>query len=105
MQHILYSFAVLGVFYGLWISYHLWWVSRPEKGAQKKPPLDTIRVKIDSEGKAESWQFGTDGEIARCDVCHWPLAPSADKGCVLGNCSYRPRSITDRHLQSGKRAK
>lgn len=28
---------------------------------------------------------------SRCAVCGWTLAESADKGCVRGNCSYRPR--------------
>lgn len=27
----------------------------------------------------------------RCQVCGWPLAESADKGCVPGDCSMRPR--------------
>jgi len=27
----------------------------------------------------------------RCAICSFPLAESADKGCVIGNCSYRPR--------------
>ena len=27
---------------------------------------------------------------SRCAVCGWPLAESADKGCVRGNCSLRP---------------
>lgn len=26
----------------------------------------------------------------RCEVCDWPLAESRDKGCVPGDCSYRP---------------
>jgi hypothetical protein len=26
----------------------------------------------------------------RCDQCGWTLAESADKGCVSGNCAYRP---------------
>lgn len=26
----------------------------------------------------------------RCMACGWPLAESADKGCVQGNCSFRP---------------
>ncbi len=29
-------------------------------------------------------------EPARCAICGWPLALSADKGCVRGNCSMRP---------------
>lgn len=27
---------------------------------------------------------------SRCRVCGWPLAASADQGCVPGNCSMRP---------------
>lgn len=30
----------------------------------------------------------------RCRVCGWPLAESADKGCVPGNCSQRPAPAT-----------
>jgi hypothetical protein len=26
----------------------------------------------------------------RCNVCGWPLAQSAETGCVYGNCSMRP---------------
>lgn len=32
----------------------------------------------------------------RCPICFWPLAESADKGCVPGNCSMRPRPIHQR---------
>lgn len=31
------------------------------------------------------------GGPGRCTVCGWPLAESQDKGCVEGDCSYRPR--------------
>src|SRR6202142_2561708 len=31
-------------------------------------------------------QLGTE----RCAVCGWPLAKSAEDGCVRGNCSQRP---------------
>lgn len=27
----------------------------------------------------------------RCEVCDWPLAFDLSKGCVPGNCSYRPK--------------
>jgi hypothetical protein len=27
----------------------------------------------------------------RCEICDWPLAESEEKGCVPGNCSYRPQ--------------
>ena len=26
----------------------------------------------------------------RCIVCGWPLAPTVHRGCVPGNCSFRP---------------
>lgn len=32
------------------------------------------------------------GGPGRCTVCGWPLAESRDKGCVDGDCSYRPRT-------------
>jgi len=34
----------------------------------------------------EPWKPRT----GRCDVCDWTLAESRDKGCVPGDCSYRP---------------
>lgn len=26
----------------------------------------------------------------RCPICDWPMAESRDKGCMPGDCSYRP---------------
>jgi hypothetical protein len=26
----------------------------------------------------------------RCPICDWPLAKSQEKGCIAGDCSYRP---------------
>jgi hypothetical protein len=31
-----------------------------------------------------------DGDAGRCMACGWPVAESAEKGCVPGNCSFRP---------------
>lgn len=31
----------------------------------------------------------------RCEVCDWPLAESREKGCVPGDCSYRPEQGSD----------
>lgn len=55
-----------------------------------------------SAAQADLWHalgLDHDAEVARlradidsrCAVCGWTLAPSIDKGCVRGNCSYRPR--------------
>ncbi len=38
----------------------------------------------------ETPHHGETVSIARCPVCHWPLAKTAAEGCVIGNCSYRP---------------
>lgn len=29
-------------------------------------------------------------EQPRCEICNWPLAENASRGCVPGDCSYRP---------------
>lgn len=31
----------------------------------------------------------------RCEICDWPLAESRDKGCVQGDCAYRPPEGSD----------
>lgn len=36
-----------------------------------------------------AWAVKTIGQ-KRCAICGFGLAESADKGCVVGNCSYRP---------------
>lgn len=36
-------------------------------------------------------------EPTRCPLCDWPLAESADNGCVIGNCSYRPDEGSDEY--------
>jgi predicted RNA-binding Zn-ribbon protein involved in translation (DUF1610 family) len=36
------------------------------------------------------------GDVPRCTVCHWPLSPSVEAGCVPGNCSLRPRARGDK---------
>jgi hypothetical protein len=28
--------------------------------------------------------------VMRCEICDWPLAESREKGCVAGDCAYRP---------------
>lgn len=33
--------------------------------------------------------FREGAPVARCERCNWPLAASADEGCVSGNCSLR----------------
>ena len=32
-------------------------------------------------------------DVSRCAICGWPLAASADEGCVRGNCSLRPAAL------------
>lgn len=33
-------------------------------------------------------------EEGRCPICSWPYAESREKGCVPGDCSYRPQEGT-----------
>jgi hypothetical protein len=36
-----------------------------------------------------AWTLRFPGQ-QRCAVCSFPLSETVDKGCVIGNCSYRP---------------
>jgi hypothetical protein len=40
----------------------------------------------------------------RCEVCDWPLAESREKGCVPGDCSYRPDDPAEQRRISERRA-
>lgn len=40
----------------------------------------------------------------RCGICHWPLADSAKRGCVIGDCSYRANDEKDRQRIRHSRA-
>jgi hypothetical protein len=40
---------------------------------------------------------------SRCAVCAWPLAESAEKGCVRGNCSQRPLPFNVYDLERANR--
>lgn len=48
-----------------------------------------------------------DGRIVadplRCEVCGWPLAKSAEFGCVPGNCSYRPEEGSVEYMRIKRR--
>lgn len=39
----------------------------------------------------------------RCSICDWPLAASADQGCVLGNCAYRQLPGTEEYRRIQQR--
>lgn len=41
----------------------------------------------------------------RCTVCGWPLAASANEGCIQGNCSYRAHHNPDWVETHSRRAK
>ncbi|HXI41621.1 MAG TPA: hypothetical protein VNH83_16685 [Bryobacteraceae bacterium] len=51
-------------------------------------------VVVETANLAQSTMLAMIGLAAsgRCMACSWPLAESADKGCVQGNCSYRPQN-------------
>lgn len=41
--------------------------------------------------------------IARCPICDWPLAADLSRGCVPGNCSYRPDEGSAEYARIKKR--
>lgn len=59
--------------------------------------LAALRARVaELEGRgAKPWQ----PREGRCDVCDWTLAESRDKGCVPGDCAYRPTEGTDEWLR------
>jgi hypothetical protein len=44
-------------------------------------------------------------EPLRCPICDWPMAESVDKGCVPGNCEYRPHQGTPEYYRIQERRK
>lgn len=48
-------------------------------------------------------QTNGDG-IARCEICDWPLADSREKGCVPGDCAYRPDDPAEQRRIRERRA-
>lgn len=46
--------------------------------------IDALRKAITSSAPS------TTQAVPRCEICDWPLAESAEKGCIPGDCSYRP---------------
>ena len=41
---------------------------------------------------------------SRCEICDWPLAESREKGCVPGDCSYRPDTPAEQERIRKRRA-
>lgn len=39
----------------------------------------------------------------QCPICGWPLEDSIEKGCIPGNCSYRPAEGSDEYRRIEKR--
>lgn len=66
----------------------------PDRCAPESPAVfagmtvDFALTLLDMVGSAAS---------GRCMVCRWPLASSADRGCVQGNCSFRPHQESPEH--------
>jgi hypothetical protein len=44
------------------------------------------------------------GSVHRCPICDWPLAESQDKGCIPGDCSYRPDDPAEQERIRRRRA-
>lgn len=46
----------------------------------------------------------TRAPVERCPICDWPFAESAEKGCVPGDCSYRPDEPAEQERIRKRRA-
>ena len=57
--------------------------------------LSVLSVEIDRRLAALPADAHETPDPTRCFVCGWPLAASREKGCVAGDCSYRPVEGTD----------
>jgi len=58
-------------------------MSEPAEGEVTMNPLDQLRDET------------ANLHLTRCPICDWTLAESRDKGCVPGDCSYRPEQGSD----------
>lgn len=53
--------------------------------------LEARAVKLGRQAKKMLAAVAAD-PTPRCKKCNWPLAASADQGCIEGNCSYRKKA-------------
>lgn len=42
--------------------------------------------------------------VPRCEICNWPLAKEQAKGCIPGDCSYRPDDPAEQQRIRERRA-
>jgi hypothetical protein len=57
--------------------------------------------------RAAAYDGSTDSRAdptPRCEICDWPLAESREKGCVPGDCSYRPDTPAEQERIRQRRA-
>lgn len=45
------------------------------------------------DGLIEERVFSFKWSEGRCRICGWPLAKDVKDGCIVGNCSLRPRPV------------
>ena len=80
---------------------HMWTHEAPSPAAPESrlgnvpTPYELWKLAGEDKGKYQELLDQHYGHIkrepeSRCERCGWPLTESRDKGCVAGDCSYRP---------------
>jgi len=71
---------------------------------QSSPAATTGNIPSGPRPPASAAMGHSAGDDARCEVCDWPLADSRAKGCVPGDCSYRPDDPAEQERIRRRRA-
>ena len=71
---------------------------------QSSPAATTGNIPSGPRPPASAAMGHSAGDDARCEVCDWPLAESRAKGCVPGDCSYRPDDPAEQERIRRRRA-
>lgn len=74
-------------------------ISRDEMPAALRTALSAAGLVVVEKEPEPKLQI----DPTRCPVCDWPLAESQEKGCIPGDCSYRPEPGTPEYTRISKR--
>lgn len=66
---------------------------------------DLLRmVNLASRSPVEAGGVTEERDPERCPICDWPMAETMEKGCVPGNCCYRPEDPAEQRRIDERRA-
>jgi len=85
-------------------------MENPSKDLTKEATEPTEDQGKDNAGTSSEFDWVAEIErlraARRCIYCGWPLSFLADAGCLVSNCSYRPRQGTTEYWRmQDRRAK